>query len=113
MLLVPRSGKPERLALGDDATFSLRGDIQPDTEAGAVFAGYGLQVPENKFDDLAGLDVKGKIVIGSGGVGQIYTQATQRGAVGYSALYPDKQPDEIPSSSIAAGSGKFIGDSGF
>jgi peptidase M28-like protein len=63
LLLIPKNGKPERLALGDDAMFSLRGDIQPDTDAGAVFAGYGLQVPENKFDDLAGLDVKGKIVV--------------------------------------------------
>ena len=28
-----------------------------------VFAGYGLQVPEAKHDDLAGLDVKGKVVL--------------------------------------------------
>jgi hypothetical protein len=32
-------------------------------EAPVVFAGYGLQVPEAKHDDLAGLDVKGKIVL--------------------------------------------------
>jgi hypothetical protein len=28
-----------------------------------VFAGYGLTIPELKYDDLAGLDVKGKIVV--------------------------------------------------
>ena len=28
-----------------------------------VFAGYGLQVPEAKHDDLAGLDLKGKVVL--------------------------------------------------
>ncbi len=32
-------------------------------EAAAVFAGYGLTVPELKYDDLAGQDVKGKIVV--------------------------------------------------
>ena len=62
-LALLRNGKPEPLVLGDDATFGLRGDIQPDTEAGAVFAGYALKVPENNYDDLAGLDVKGKIVV--------------------------------------------------
>ena len=32
-------------------------------EAGAVFIGYGLTVPELHYDDLAGQDVKGKIVV--------------------------------------------------
>jgi hypothetical protein len=61
-------------------------------------------------EDYAGKDVKGKIVIGSGGVGQIYAQAAERGAVGaigYNALYADRQPDEIPSSNIPAGSTGF------
>ena len=62
-LALVRNGKAEPLVLGDDATFGLRGDIQPDTEAGAVFAGYALKVPENNYDDLAGLDLKGKIVV--------------------------------------------------
>ncbi|HTS47865.1 MAG TPA: M28 family metallopeptidase [Bryobacteraceae bacterium] len=62
-LALVRNGKTEPLVLGDDATFGLRGDIQPDTEAGAVFAGYALKVPENNYDDLAGLDLKGKIVV--------------------------------------------------
>ena len=49
-------------------------------------------------------------MIGSGGVGQIYVQAAERGAVGaigYNALYADRQPDEIPSSSIPTGSTGF------
>src|SRR6266851_5050710 len=49
-------GKPKALKLGDDATLSLRGDIQEDTEAAAVFIGYGLKVPEKNYDDLAGQD---------------------------------------------------------
>src|SRR5271170_1158691 len=45
-LALVRHGKAEKLTLGDDANFSLRGDIQENTEAGAVFAGYGLKIPE-------------------------------------------------------------------
>lgn len=33
-----------------------------------VFAGYGISAPEQKHDDYAGLDVKGKIVLIAGGV---------------------------------------------
>jgi Zn-dependent M28 family amino/carboxypeptidase len=62
-LALIRSGKVEPLVLGDDANFSLRGDIQESTEAAAVFAGYGFGVPEKNYDELAGLDVKGKIVV--------------------------------------------------
>jgi len=62
-LALVRNGKKQPLVLGDDATLSLRGDIQENTEAGAVFIGYGLQVPEKKYDDLAGLDLKGKIAV--------------------------------------------------
>src|SRR5215470_20182673 len=45
---------------GDEATFSMRITPAPHVEAPMVFAGYGLQVPEVKHDDLAGLDLKGK-----------------------------------------------------
>jgi Peptidase family M28 len=62
-LALIRDGKVEPLVLGDDATLGLRGDIQESTEAAAVFAGYGFHVPEKNYDDLAGLDVKGKIVV--------------------------------------------------
>ena len=53
--------------------------------------------------DYEGKDLKGKVAIGSGGVAQVYAQASQRGAigaVGYSTLYPDRGVDVIPSSSI-------------
>ncbi|HEX4596014.1 MAG TPA: peptidase M28, partial [Bryobacteraceae bacterium] len=71
-LALVRNGKKQPLVLGDDATLALRGDIQENTEAGAVFIGYGLQIPEKKYDDLAGLDLKGKIVVYlAGGPGSI------------------------------------------
>ena len=71
-LALVRNGKREPVVLGDDATLNLRGDIQENTDAPAVFVGYGLQVPEKKYDDLAGLDLKGKIaVFMNGGPGSI------------------------------------------
>jgi Zn-dependent M28 family amino/carboxypeptidase len=51
------------VTLGDEATFSMRIQSAPHVEAPLVFAGYGLQVPESKHDDLAGLDLKGKVVV--------------------------------------------------
>ena len=53
----------DAVALGDEATFSMRIEPAPSVEAMLVFAGYGLQVPEVKHDDLAGFDLKGKIVV--------------------------------------------------
>jgi hypothetical protein len=56
-------GAVESVELGEEATFSMRIEPVPSVEAAIVFAGYGLQVPESKHDDLAGLDLKGKIVL--------------------------------------------------
>jgi Zn-dependent M28 family amino/carboxypeptidase len=62
-----RDGRAERLTLGDDAFVALRTNPADSVEAPLVFAGYGLTVPESSFDDFAGLDVKGKIVVTMGG----------------------------------------------
>ena len=61
--LVRPGGAVENVELGDEATFSMRIEPAPSVEAPIVFAGYGLQVPESKHDDLDGLDLKGKIVL--------------------------------------------------
>lgn len=53
----------EPLALGEDAIFSTRVDLAPAVEAQLVFAGYGLSIPEKKYDDLAGMDLKGKVAV--------------------------------------------------
>ncbi len=58
-----RDGKAEALALGEDAIFSTRVDLAPSVEAPLVFVGYGLSIPEKDFDDLAGLDLKGKVAV--------------------------------------------------
>jgi hypothetical protein len=53
-----RDGKSEPLG-----NVSPRGDLAPEVEAPMVFVGYGLVIPEAKYDDLAGLDLKGKIAV--------------------------------------------------
>jgi Zn-dependent M28 family amino/carboxypeptidase len=58
-----RDGKSEPLTLGEDANFSMRIDPDPEVSADLVFIGYGLKVPELNYDDLAGLDLKGKIAV--------------------------------------------------
>jgi len=62
-LLTP--GAPDQqLSFADDAFFSTRTThASTSVTAPMVFAGYGLTVPENKLDELAGLDLKGKIIV--------------------------------------------------
>jgi Zn-dependent M28 family amino/carboxypeptidase len=62
-----RDGKSEPLALGEDAFFNTRVNLAPEIEAPLVFIGYGLTIPEKNYDDLAGLDLKGKIAVIFGG----------------------------------------------
>jgi Zn-dependent M28 family amino/carboxypeptidase len=64
LALVPKNGAAEPLSFADDAFFSTRVDLTPDPiDAPLVFVGYGLKVPEQNYDDLAGLDLKGKIAV--------------------------------------------------
>ena len=62
-LTLVRDGKEIPVKLGDEAIFSTRVDLAPSVEAPLVFAGYALKVPEKNYDDFAGLDLKGKIVV--------------------------------------------------
>jgi hypothetical protein len=58
-----RDGKTVALKLGEDGYFSTRVDLAPAVEAPLVFVGYGLSIPESNFDDLTGLDLKGKVAV--------------------------------------------------
>jgi hypothetical protein len=62
-LALVRNGQVEPILLGDEATFSMRIAHAPRVEAPLVFIGYGLTIPEAKHDDLAGLDLRGKVVV--------------------------------------------------
>lgn len=62
-LALVRGGKERKLTLGEDATITTRVPPAPAIEAGLVFVGYGLRVPEKSYDDYSGLDTKGKIAV--------------------------------------------------
>ena len=62
-----RGGKAEPLALGEDAYITRGATPASLVEAPLAFAGYGLTVPEMNYDDFAGLDVRGKIIVMIGG----------------------------------------------
>src|SRR5580692_1720345 len=62
-LALVRAGVAEPLALGEDALIGTRVDPAPSLDAPVVFAGYALTVPEMQYDDLAGLDLRGKVVL--------------------------------------------------
>lgn len=62
-LTLIHDGRGEPLTIGEDAIISSRTEPAPHVSAGLVFAGYGLKIPEANYDDFAGLDVKGKLVV--------------------------------------------------
>jgi Zn-dependent M28 family amino/carboxypeptidase len=110
-------GKPKReaLTLGDDAIISTRVMPAPEVEAPLVFVGYGLKVPEKNYDDFAGVDIRGKIIVilaGSpseipGALASHYQTAAERwkvlraaGAVGIVSLI-DPASMDIPWSRMA------------
>lgn len=59
------NGKPETLKFGTDMVIGTRTG-QPEVKIDGselVFVGYGVDAPERKWNDYAGLDVKGKTVV--------------------------------------------------
>jgi hypothetical protein len=103
-----RNGKAEALTLGEYAYVNLRIDPAASIEAPLVFVGYGLTVPELNVNDLAGLDLKGKIAVGLGGgpstisgpLRAHYGYGTERGqyleqagAVGYITIFNSRTSD--------------------
>jgi Zn-dependent M28 family amino/carboxypeptidase len=58
-----RDGKSESLTLGEDVIMGTRAETAQEVEAPMVFVGYGLRIPEQKYDDFAGLDLKGKVAV--------------------------------------------------
>jgi len=106
------------IAIGPDAILGKRGETGS-FEAEAVFAGYGLTIPEANYDDLRGLDLNGKIVVYlsgapapiSGPLKSHYQSFEQRwrflkaaGAVGFAAILNPKAMD-VPWSRVASSRG--------
>jgi Zn-dependent M28 family amino/carboxypeptidase len=51
------------VVLGKEASINIRGVNGGPLDAPAVFVGYGFAVPERGFDELAGLDLRGKVAV--------------------------------------------------
>jgi hypothetical protein len=109
-------GKVQPVKLGDDAVLGINWHAAENVEASAVFVGYGLTVPELHYDDLAGQDVKGKIVVFvtggpadmSGPIKAHYQSGDERrkallkaGAIGTISI-PNPKSLEVPWSRVAA-----------
>jgi Zn-dependent M28 family amino/carboxypeptidase len=62
-LALIRDGRVEPLSLGEDANFSLRIDPAPQVDAPLVFAGHGLDIPDQHINDLEGLNLNGAVVV--------------------------------------------------
>src|SRR6478735_1031127 len=62
-LVLVRDGKEEALVIGQDGSLNARGELNGSKEASMVFVGYGLSMPDAGWDDLKGIDVRGKIAV--------------------------------------------------
>ncbi len=62
-LTLIRDGSEENLTLGEHANIGVRNAPAPKLEAAMVFVGYGTRIPEANYDDLKGVDLKGKIAV--------------------------------------------------
>ncbi len=62
-LSLVRDGQVQTLTLGEQAYFSTRYPLAPKVDAQLVFVGYGLNIPEMNYNDLAGLDLKNKVAV--------------------------------------------------
>jgi hypothetical protein len=56
-------GKETKLTLGKEAILGARASTAESLRAPLVFIGRGLQAPERDYDDLKGIDLKGKIAV--------------------------------------------------
>jgi Zn-dependent M28 family amino/carboxypeptidase len=63
-LALVANGQSQPLSFSDDAFISSRATrSSANVAAPLVFIGYGLKIPEKNLDELAGVDLKGKIVV--------------------------------------------------
>jgi Zn-dependent M28 family amino/carboxypeptidase len=62
--LVPKTGEPISLTYGEEIVAKdTTGGTTADIDAPIVFVGYGIEAPEYQWNDYAGLDLKGKVLL--------------------------------------------------
>jgi hypothetical protein len=111
-MTITENGSASQLKWGEG--FITRGsELNPDAsvEAPVVFVGYGVKTPDGRYDDYAGVDVKGKIVafflgapaslpselrahLGAGR--EKIRNARDHGAVGWIALWSPQREKSLP-----------------
>ena len=95
-LALVRDGTVQPLTLGEDAYFSTRVDLsQDEIKAPLVFVGYGLNIPEKNYNDLAGTRSEGE-------GGRVHLGF----ACGYSVGLVSALPDGGRALEVAPGSGR-------
>jgi len=120
-MALTESGSTSQLKWADDFIMVGR-PANPDAfvEAPMVFVGYGVRTPDGRYDDYAGLDVKGKIVIFLGGAPPSLPSelgahlsagrekartARDHGAVGIVQLWSSKSEKGLPWARVVIGTG--------
>ncbi len=111
-LSLVRGGRDQRLRFGHD--FVMRGHPQHTTtevSAPLVFAGYGVTAPEQGYDDYAGIDAAGKIVVLLSGAPDSFSStvrahyssnsvklenAVAHGATGVITVWTNKDEERFP-----------------
>ena len=124
--LVTADGKAAPVQVGDDMLITAGGGPRPEAvDAPLVFIGYGLHLPKQNYDDFAGQDLKGKIVVVlSGGPADISgaiksnarfdrnEELAKAGALGVISLVTPKQVEILweRQKLLARGPGMYIDD---
>jgi len=120
-MALTESGSTLQLKWSDDFIMGGR-SANPDAfvEAPLVFVGYGVRTPDGRYDDYAGLDVKGKIVVFLGGAPPSLPSelgahlsagrekartARDHGAVGIVQLWSTKSEKGLPWARVVIGTG--------
>ena len=62
-IVLARDGKDEPLAVPQEASLNARGELNGSKDAQMVFIGYGVSLPDFGWDDLAGIDLRGKVAV--------------------------------------------------
>lgn len=98
----------EHLELGKDATLPMSIDQADSIEAPLVFVGYGISVPEQGYDDLARVDLKGKVAVFIQGgpasvteprrsqaqfAGERWARLREKGAIGLISIRNPRRPE--------------------
>ena len=89
-LALVRDGKAEPLTPGQEATATAGANWKGTLEAPMVFVGYGMAIPEVGYNELAGLDLKGKIAVYVNAAGPVEASGNLKSH--YGSAWSDGRP---------------------